>query len=330
MNVGKFFSNHFAILGNSGSGKSYGTSKVIQSVFTNPNFRPYKASFLLFDNNGEYINAETPVVVLTANAISGAKEEYLAEGFCDYLKKPVDADKLENLLAGLIPEEKKHVVSVADTAKDIVSVGDELPYIEAIDWAHALMKLGDEKLLRVLVSDFSAMSLNDIKVLNEMFLELQSGKKEAFDAFRIKVHSMKSVAATIGADHIAGIAKYLEYAAKDYEHDTIDRLMPLFYREWSKLKVEIDEAFEFNKTEEKENLKSIDSSELNMFLDALNEAMDESDVDRADAVIEELELYSFPTEQTEILEAIKLHVLNIDADQCQKSISKWKEIIQDQ
>ena len=51
------FSNHLTILGNSGSGKSYGTTKVIQSVFTNPNFRPYKASFLLFDNNGEYISA---------------------------------------------------------------------------------------------------------------------------------------------------------------------------------------------------------------------------------------------------------------------------------
>lgn len=57
LDTNSLFSNHFTILGNSGSGKSYGTSKVIQSIFTNPNFRPYKASFLLFDNNGEYISA---------------------------------------------------------------------------------------------------------------------------------------------------------------------------------------------------------------------------------------------------------------------------------
>lgn len=57
IDINNLFSNHFTILGNSGSGKSYGTTKVIQSVFTNPNFLPYKASFILFDNNGEYISA---------------------------------------------------------------------------------------------------------------------------------------------------------------------------------------------------------------------------------------------------------------------------------
>lgn len=55
--INSLFSNHLTILGNSGCGKSYGTTKVIQSVFTTPNFLPYKSSFILFDNNGEYISA---------------------------------------------------------------------------------------------------------------------------------------------------------------------------------------------------------------------------------------------------------------------------------
>ena len=57
VDTNNLFSNHLTILGNSGCGKSYGTTKVIQSVFDNPNFLPYKASFILFDNNGEYISA---------------------------------------------------------------------------------------------------------------------------------------------------------------------------------------------------------------------------------------------------------------------------------
>jgi len=57
VDINSLFSNHLTILGNSGSGKSYGTSKLIQSVFQNPSFLPYKASFILFDNNGEYISA---------------------------------------------------------------------------------------------------------------------------------------------------------------------------------------------------------------------------------------------------------------------------------
>ncbi|MBP3611315.1 MAG: response regulator [Lachnospiraceae bacterium] len=45
-------------------------------------------------------NQKTPVVVLTANVMAGMKEEYLKEGFSDYLPKPVEVDKLENMLAG--------------------------------------------------------------------------------------------------------------------------------------------------------------------------------------------------------------------------------------
>jgi CheY-like chemotaxis protein/anti-sigma regulatory factor (Ser/Thr protein kinase) len=43
-------------------------------------------------------NRETKVIALTANAIQGAEEEYRKEGFDDYLSKPVDPDKLEELL----------------------------------------------------------------------------------------------------------------------------------------------------------------------------------------------------------------------------------------
>lgn len=45
----------------------------------------------------------TPVIVLTANAVSGAKEMYLSFGFTDYLSKPVDPMKLETLLLEYLP-----------------------------------------------------------------------------------------------------------------------------------------------------------------------------------------------------------------------------------
>lgn len=44
-------------------------------------------------------NRATEVIVLTANALAGMQEEYLAEGFADYLSKPIDADKLEQTIA---------------------------------------------------------------------------------------------------------------------------------------------------------------------------------------------------------------------------------------
>lgn len=52
------------------------------------------------------LNAETPVVVLTANAIHGVKEQYLQTGFDDYLSKPVKADELERTLRSHLPKDK--------------------------------------------------------------------------------------------------------------------------------------------------------------------------------------------------------------------------------
>ena len=49
-------------------------------------------------SNAENPNAGTPVVVLTANAVAGTEEMYLAEGFNGYLTKPIAVDRLENVL----------------------------------------------------------------------------------------------------------------------------------------------------------------------------------------------------------------------------------------
>lgn len=51
---------------------------------------------------------DTPVIMLTANAIMGAKEQYLAAGFDDFLAKPIDQTKLERLMMHWMPQEKIH------------------------------------------------------------------------------------------------------------------------------------------------------------------------------------------------------------------------------
>ena len=57
LDLSNFFSNHFAILGNSGSGKSYSVAHIIQSLFKEANDLPYRANLFIFDAYGEYQNA---------------------------------------------------------------------------------------------------------------------------------------------------------------------------------------------------------------------------------------------------------------------------------
>ena len=67
----------------------------------------------VLDNN---LNKNTPVVSLTANAISGAREQYLAAGFQDYLTKPINSAQLEALIVKFLPREK--VLSAAENISE--------------------------------------------------------------------------------------------------------------------------------------------------------------------------------------------------------------------
>ena len=59
VNIDDMFSNHMAIFGNTGSGKSYGVASFVQSLFYNENFNPYRANYMIFDAYGEYHSAFT-------------------------------------------------------------------------------------------------------------------------------------------------------------------------------------------------------------------------------------------------------------------------------
>lgn len=104
--------------------------------------------------------------------------------------------------------------------------------------------------------------------------------------------------------------------------------MPLFEIEWNKLKSEIDEAFGYHQKADSigGEEKTIDISELEFLFDALIESMEESDLDRADIIVEELSEYTYPKEQMDLLEEIKIAVLNIDEEQLSNAIEKWRRM----
>ncbi len=56
-NINNLFSNHLAIFGNSGSGKSCGVARIIQNIFDSKYNIQYNANLFIFDSFGEYKNA---------------------------------------------------------------------------------------------------------------------------------------------------------------------------------------------------------------------------------------------------------------------------------
>lgn len=158
-------------------------------------------------------DARTPVICLTADAILGARARYLAEGFTDYLTKPIDGGALEKMLLKYIPEEK--IVAVTESEESITEV-------QADDFA-VLRKNGikvdvglryaqnDEGLYRSLLSEYVASSEERANALREF---CGTGDCEQYG---IVVHALKSASRMIGAEELSVLCGELEGASDEGE-----------------------------------------------------------------------------------------------------------------
>ncbi|MBO6214534.1 MAG: response regulator, partial [Lachnospiraceae bacterium] len=161
-------------------------------------------------------NSDTPIYVLTANAVTGAKDMYMAEGFDGYLSKPVVADKLENVLREKLPKElmlpAPEGEGMGGDSGGANPVPEDLPSVDGLDWNFAWLHLPEREMLEDSVRQYYELIKVHAGKLQGFFEGLPD--EDALDNYRIQVHGMKSSAATIGIVPLAGMAKVLEYAAK--------------------------------------------------------------------------------------------------------------------
>ena len=67
VDMNEMFSKHSCIFGNTGSGKSCGVARIIQNIFNNPSFIPFRSNFFIFDSSGEYYTAFSRINELNPN-----------------------------------------------------------------------------------------------------------------------------------------------------------------------------------------------------------------------------------------------------------------------
>lgn len=173
-------------------------------------------------------NAQTPVIMLTANAIVGAKEEYIEAGFTDYLTKPIREMELLEIILKYLPEELVCENGGQGIEKSQDAQDMEQPEAGG-EGAEPLQRL--EQLEGLDVKTGLTYCMNEEDFYIEMLQEfLQADKasqlkhflaEEDWDNYRTTVHALKSTSLTIGAAHLSGEAKALEMAAKEGNMDYI-------------------------------------------------------------------------------------------------------------
>ena len=173
-------------------------------------------------------NAQTPVIMLTANAIVGAKEEYIEAGFTDYLTKPIRETELLEMILKYLPEELVCENGGQGIEKSQDAQDMEQPEADG-EGAEPLQRLEQLEGLDVKTGLIYCMNEEDfyIEMLQE-FLQADKASQlkhflaeEDWDNYRTTVHALKSASLTIGAAHLSGEAKALEMAAKEGNMDYI-------------------------------------------------------------------------------------------------------------
>ena len=156
-------------------------------------------------------NFETPVIMLTANALAGMREQYMDVGFADYVSKPVRGAKLEeairrNLPESLIkpasPEIPAEAVSTEPSGfADICSAVPELNVNAALQYC-----CGSAELLNDLLHDFTE---------NDHFSDLKAAFEEKrWEDYRRHAHSLNSTSLMIGLTGLSERARASELALK--------------------------------------------------------------------------------------------------------------------
>lgn len=163
----------------------------------------------------------TPVVALTANAISGSKEEYLKVGFSDYLAKPIEKSELTRVLGSVLKEKEEVVstVTVVDNKEldEKAETKEEYLRRNGVNVDKALELLGDMNMYEVTLKDF----LNSI---DKKWENIKKYKEEGDLAnYSIEVHSLKSDCKYLGFTKLANISFLHELKSKDGDKGYIDR-----------------------------------------------------------------------------------------------------------
>ncbi|MCR5674223.1 MAG: response regulator [Lachnospiraceae bacterium] len=261
-------------------------------------------------------NLETPTICLTANAISGAREQYISAGFDDYLTKPIDGDQLEEMLLRYLPQEKI-VESSSEDATDPGDAAAEIPALLAplkeqpwIDLALGLKNSGDAESFFPLLKIFYTSLPEKVSEI-EGFYAAGDWKNYA-----IKVHALKSSARIIGATAFGEEAQLLENAGKEADEDFIREHHEAFMRTFRSFEQPLAEVFEEKETDKPE----ADPDLMNDVFAGIGEAAEAMDCDMLQGIFAEMSGYRIPEADQALWKGLREAAAGFDYEAIKKQL----------
>lgn len=248
-------------------------------------------------------NGRLPIVIaLTANAMEGVRENFLANGFQDFITKPLDRRAMHMVLLKWIPEDRR---MAGGSWIDNLQVNNDILQrimIEGIDTdevaGHYAGSLEEYiELLKLYCLD----GRRKLDVLQELWEE------KDYEGYGIEVHALKSASANVGAMRLSSRAKELEKAVNRGDLEFVERRVSKLLAEYEEQLEHIEQYLEENRQAEEatREKKEIDRAELLREIESALTSLEDFQAKECAHKIEEILEYQLEAEIATALERVR-------------------------
>ncbi len=263
------------------------------------------------------LNAEKPMIVLTAHAVKGAREEYLNLGYTNYLSKPLDGTKLEAMIQSYLPDEKiifadeeEHSEAGEDTeAGTSRGLIREIGKIEGINTAKSIETAGGEGAYIIICRNFYDTAKMRMDMIREAF------DKEDYGGYTIQVHALKSSARLIGAMELSERALALEMAGREGNVELIRENTGDILKRYEWFYEKLGEIFEAGAVDaENDDRPLLSEEDLQQNLSEMAELLEAFDIDTAKELFETFGDYRLPESFQDTYRLMRAKMAELDRD----------------
>ena len=261
-------------------------------------------------------NPDTPIIVLTANAVAGAREKFIEEGFSDYISKPVNAVALETMIRYYLKEdliiEGRYAEETENITQSDADRFEKVAQLKDFDVAAGIKYSGNADIYADVLEEFVISAPDRMNVILSDLME------EDIRDFTVRVHALKSSARLAGAMKLSEFAAYLEKCGNENLQKVIFEKSPALLQYYQYVVDNLREALQSDKKEEDKPL--IDNAMLAEAYGAIKEFVSAFDFDSADSVVATIDKYSLPDGEKEKFEKLKSLIKEVNYDGILKAL----------
>lgn len=245
------------------------------------------------------------VIVLSANAVNGAREMFLSKGFNDFVAKPVQGKDFAACLSKWL---KKDLMVMADGTNAVeIEIPKDFPLLsqDKLDVQKAVELAGGFENWLTIARTFAGSIVEKANQIQEYY------EKGAIKDYTIQVHALKSASRIVGAERLSELAASLEEAGNLLQKN--EELLGL-YRSYSDL-LEPVKKYDEQTDEEKQELTEKELSEI---IDAIQLACTNFDLVEVEEKFALLQKAKLPEKLACKMEELSKAVENIEFEQVEE------------